>query len=114
MTDLSIMDNGQLALQSAQIMPKLGRIDSAAKADKVAQDFESVFLSQMLQPMFKGIEAEEPFGGGQGEEVWRSMMVDEIGKQMARAGGIGLASSVKAEILRMQEAKHDVRQETKQ
>jgi hypothetical protein len=32
------------------------------------------------------------------------MMVDEIGKQMAKAGGIGLASSVKHEILRMQEA----------
>jgi len=104
MSDLSIMDSGQLALQTSQIMPRLGRVDSAAKAEKVAQDFEAVFISQMLQPMFKNIEAEEPFGGGQGNEVWKSMMVDEIGKQMARAGGIGLASSVKQEILRMQES----------
>ena len=105
MTDLSIMDGGQLALQSSkQIMPRMGHVDSAAKAEKVAQDFEAVFIGQMLQPMFKNIEAEEPFGGGQGDEVWKSMMVDEIGKQMAKAGGIGLASSVKHEILRMQEA----------
>ena len=105
MTD-SIMESGQLALQTSQIMPRMGRVDSAAKAEKVAQDFEAVFIGQMLQPMFKDIEAEEPFGGGQGQEVWKTMMVDEIGKQMAKAGGIGLASSVKQEILRMQQASH--------
>jgi flagellar protein FlgJ len=114
MSDLSIMDNGQMALQnSKQMMPRLGRVDSAAKAEKVAQDFEAVFIGQMLQPMFKDIEAEEPFGGGQGEEVWKSMMVDEIGKQMAKAGGIGLAASVKREILRMQEA-HQANPEVRQ
>jgi Rod binding domain-containing protein len=105
MSDLSIMDGAQFSsMQTAQIMPRLGRVDSAAKAEKVAQEFEAVFISQMLQPMFKDIEAEEPFGGGQGEDVWKAMMVDEIGKQMAKAGGIGLAASVKQEILRMQEA----------
>lgn len=103
MNDFSLIDSGQLALQSSRVMPKLGNIDSVAKAGKVAQDFEAVFLSQMLQPMFANIEAEEPFGGGAGEGVWRSMMVDEIGKQMAKAGGIGIASSIKQEILRMQE-----------
>jgi len=104
MTDLSIMDGGQLALQTAQIMPRLGRVDSAAKAEKVAQDFEAVFIGQMLQPMFKDIKAEEPFGGGQGQEVWKTMMVDEVGKQIAKSGGFGLAASVQHEILRMQEA----------
>jgi Rod binding domain-containing protein len=115
MSDLSIMDSGQLALQSRQVMPRLGQVDSAAKAEKVAQDFEAVFLSQMLQPMFKDIEPEEPFGGGQGEDIWKSMMIDEIGKQMAKNGGIGLAASVKREILRMQESQHNnVQQEVKQ
>ncbi len=114
MSDLSIIDGGQLALQTSQIMPRLGRVDSVAKADKVARDFEAVFMSQMLQPMFKDIEAEEPFGGGQGQEIWKSMMVDEIGKQMAKAGGIGLAASVKHEILRMQEAHQKTKQEVEQ
>lgn len=107
------MGDAQFALQTSQIMPRLGRIDSVAKAEKVAQDFEAVFISQMLQPMFKDISAEEPFGGGQGEEIWKSMMVDEIGKQMAKAGGIGLAQSVKQEILRMQESRQSVKQEMK-
>jgi len=112
MSDLSIMDGGQLALQTSQIMPRMGHVDSAAKAEKVARDFEAVFIGQMLQPMFKDIEAEEPFGGGQGQEIWKTMMVDEIGKQMAKAGGIGLASSVKHEILRMQEAHQTAKSQT--
>ena len=32
------------------------------------------------------------------------MMVDEMGKAMAEAGGIGIADSVQQEILRLQEA----------
>jgi hypothetical protein len=32
------------------------------------------------------------------------MMIDEMGKSMAKAGGIGLAAQVKREILRMQES----------
>ena len=81
MTDLSIMDGGQLALQTAQIMPRLGRVDSAAKAEKVAQDFEAVFIGQMLQPMFKDIKAEEPFGGGQGQEVLQEGVAAEADQQ---------------------------------
>ena len=44
------------------------------------------------------------FGGGQGEEMFRSMMFDEYGKQIAPSGGIGIADMVQKEILRMQEA----------
>ena len=75
-----------------------------AQIRKAAEDFEAFFLGQMLQPMFKSLNVEPPFGGGNAEEVWRSMMVDEMGKAMAKSGGIGIAASVKREILRMQES----------
>ena len=97
------MGAGQLAMQTAHVPPRIGRVDTAAKAEKVAQDFEAFFLGQMLQPMFASISVEPPFGGGSAEEVWRSMMVDEMGKAMAKAGGIGIAAHVKREILRLQE-----------
>jgi Rod binding domain-containing protein len=70
-----------------------------------AQEFEAVFLSQMLKPVFESIDTDGPFGGGQAESMWRSLMVDEYGKSMAKAGGIGLADSVMSEMLRLQEAK---------
>lgn len=97
------MGAGRLAMQSAHVAPRIGRADTAQKAEKVAQDFEAFFLGQMLQPMFSSISVEPPFGGGSAEEVWRSMMVDEMGKAMAKSGGIGLAAHVKREILRLQE-----------
>jgi len=103
MSEPSLIGMGQLAAQTAQIAPRIGRVDTVQKAEKVAQDFEAFFLGQVLQPMFASLSVEPPFGGGSAEEVWRSLMVDEMGKAMAKSGGIGIAAHVKREILRLQE-----------
>jgi flagellar protein FlgJ len=76
---------------------------SRAKMREKAEDFESFFLGQMLQPMFANIEAEEPFNGGPSAKIWKSMMVDEMAKEMTEAGGIGLADMVMRELIHMQE-----------
>jgi peptidoglycan hydrolase FlgJ len=73
-----------------------------ARAQKTAQDFEASFLSSMFGQMFEGTEVSEPFGGGQGEQAFRSFMTDAMGKSMARHGGIGLSKSVAAEMLKLQ------------
>lgn len=70
---------------------------------KVAVDFEASFLSQMLKPMFEGLKTDGPFGGGAGEEMWRGFLVEEMGKQTARVGGVGLADKVLAHMLKAQE-----------
>lgn len=90
-------------LSAQTLKPKLGKKADEAQARKVAQDFESFFLSQMLQPMFKEVRPEEPFDGGPGEDVWKSFQIDEFGKAIARAGGIGIADMVMREILKTQE-----------
>jgi len=69
---------------------------------ETAEKFEASFLSQMLKPMFEGIETDGPFGGGEAEGTWRSFMIDEMAKQTVRAGGIGLADTVVSEMIRMQ------------
>jgi peptidoglycan hydrolase FlgJ len=71
---------------------------------KAAEEFEAVFVSQMLAPMFETLESDTMFGGGPGEDIYRSMMVEEYGKVIARSGGIGIADSVTREMLRIQEA----------
>lgn len=76
---------------------------SEAEITKTAEEFESVFIGQMLQHMFSGIETNELFGGGEGEDVYRSFMIDEYAKIITRTGGIGVADHVKAEMLRLQE-----------
>jgi peptidoglycan hydrolase FlgJ len=80
---------------SAAELAKRGQIK------KTAQDFEASFLSVMLGEMFKGVDEGE-FGGGQGAQMMRSFLTDAMGKSMAKAGGVGLAASVQAEMLKMQ------------
>ncbi|HYE49301.1 MAG TPA: rod-binding protein [Azospirillaceae bacterium] len=71
--------------------------------DKAAQEFEAVFLNQMLSMMWETVEVDPNFGGGHGEEMFRSVMIDEQAKAISRAGGLGLADSIRQEMLRMQE-----------
>lgn len=73
------------------------------KIRDTAQAFETQFIAQMLKPMFEGIDTDGPFGGGQAEATWRGFMIDAMAGQVARAGGIGVAQHVMAEILKMQE-----------
>lgn len=71
--------------------------------EQVAQEFEALFLSEMLKPVFESTDTEGLFGGGEGEKIFRSMMVQEYGKAIAKSGGVGIAAAVQSEILRMQE-----------
>ncbi|MFN3522270.1 MAG: rod-binding protein [Phenylobacterium sp.] len=69
---------------------------------KSAEEFEASFLSIMLQQMFKDVQTSKPFGGGDGEEMFKSFMTDAFAKQMAKSGGIGLADTVGREMLKLQ------------
>ncbi|MBI1210589.1 MAG: hypothetical protein GC190_03940 [Alphaproteobacteria bacterium] len=75
----------------------------ARALDKAARDFEAVFVSQMLEQMWSGVSTDGTFGGGSGERVFRSLMIQSVGQQIADQGGIGLAASVRREMLAMQE-----------
>ena len=75
----------------------------AAKADKASKEYEAVFISQMLGAMFSGIKSDGITGGGQGEEMFRSLMINEYGKSIAAQGGFGLADQMKAQLLKHQE-----------
>jgi flagellar protein FlgJ len=76
--------------------------EQRAHVQKTAKSFEASFLSTMMGQMFEGTEVEAPFGGGQGETAFRSFLMDAIGKSMTNKGGVGLASSVAQEMLKMQ------------
>ena len=73
-----------------------------AKIRDTAKSFEAQLITQMLQPMFDGLSTESPFSGGQSEGTYRTFMLDAFGKQMSRAGGIGVSSSIEREMLKMQ------------
>jgi len=75
-----------------------------AQVRKAAEDVEAFFISMVFETMFSGIKTDGEFGGGQGEKVFRSMMIQEYGKATAKAGGFGIADAVQREMLQLQEA----------
>lgn len=77
--------------------------DNDAAARKTANEFESMFLTQMLEHMSSGIKTDGPFGGGQGEEMFRSLLNQEYAGMLTKRGGIGIAEHVYRQILAMQE-----------
>jgi Rod binding domain-containing protein len=69
---------------------------------QTAQKFEATFLSSMMQEMFEGVEVSAPFGGGDGEKMFKSFLTEAMAKQMSKAGGIGITAQVEREMLKMQ------------
>ncbi len=45
---------------------------------RAAEDFESVFLSQMLAPIFATIKTDALFGGGPSEDIYRSLLAIDL------------------------------------
>ena len=101
--DLSQVADGARAAQAARAARGLQVGPGQAGVRRAAEEFEAVFLSQMLAPLFAGIETDGFFGGGPGEDIYRSLLVEEYGKAMARSGGIGIAAAVERELLGLQE-----------
>ncbi|OFX12525.1 MAG: hypothetical protein A2516_08180 [Alphaproteobacteria bacterium RIFOXYD12_FULL_60_8] len=105
MADLALTQQTDMALMAAQANRSmaLGKNVTAEEARAKAQEFESVFLSQMMAPMFAELGNDPMFGGGEGEKMFRSMMMDEYGKIISRSGGIGVADAVMKTILDLQQ-----------
>jgi flagellar protein FlgJ len=84
--------------------PQVTAADLAKRAriHDAAQTFEAQFLSSMLQQMFAGVSTDGAFGGGFGEEMFRSLMTGAMAEKMSKTGRIGIADTVQREILKMQ------------
>jgi Rod binding domain-containing protein len=102
MTDLAVQTAPINLLQPAPGAPNAAHGASKAQIATTAKAFEAQFIAQMLEPMFEGISSEPPFGGGSSEQAFRSFLMDAIGQQVSKSGGIGVAQSVQREMMKMQ------------
>jgi Rod binding domain-containing protein len=72
--------------------------------EKTAKEYEGMFVAEMLSHMFSGVEVDPMFGGGQGEEMFRSLLVQEYGKQIAQGPGLGLGNEIKRMMIELQQS----------
>lgn len=103
-TTMALLQASQVdAGNSAKALKNAAKAKQIEKIEQTAREFEAVFIAEMMKPMFEGISTEAPFGGGKGEEVFRGMMMQEYGKMISQTGGLGIADSVKNQMIQMQE-----------
>ena len=82
--------------------PSGAEMAKRAQIKQTSQKVVSSFLSVMLQQMFEGTETAAPFGGGEGEKMFKSLLTEAMANKMVASGGIGLAATVQREMLKMQ------------
>jgi Rod binding domain-containing protein len=88
--------------------PRAGaKTDAKAEAWRAAaEEFEAVFLAQMLATMTQG-SGLQGLGGasadGNGQDVYQDMFTQEVAKLISRTGGIGVADAILQEMLKTQE-----------
>jgi flagellar protein FlgJ len=104
MTPLAVDSSAYLVPYGA---PARLRPNTAAgdKTRAQAQDFESMFISSMMQHMFTGIGKDGPLGNAPSVGPWRSLLTDQYAKSFVKAGGLGLANQVYKSMLARQAAK---------
>lgn len=63
------------------------------KLEQAAQEFEAFFLSTLLKQMRKAIP-QEGLLHSRGEEIFRDLMDDQVGQDIAKGRGFGLADTL--------------------
>lgn len=100
------MFEGFISLPGAPLPMTAVRADTAPTVPnelrRAAEEFESVFLSEMLAPMFEGLQTDGLGGGGMGEEIFRPMLIERYAEAISNAGGVGIADSIVRELVRLQ------------
>jgi peptidoglycan hydrolase FlgJ len=97
--DTQSLTAGIVAAKSGQVSSN----QSQGKIREAADQFEAMFLAQVLNSMTSGLEVDGLFGGGPAENIYRSMMNDQYAKSISRQGGVGIADVVYREMLALQE-----------
>lgn len=83
-----------------------------AKLRKQAEDLEGVFLNLLTKEMFATAKSENGFGGGFGEDTWRSMQAEQLANTMAQNGGLGIADTILGDMIALQEANQNTNSRT--
>ena len=77
-----------------------------AKAHKIAQDFEALFVGMMMKSMRATVGQDTLIGGGHGEEVFRPLLDQEYAAAAAKRG-MGLAPQIEKEIIQQEERRNN-------
>ena len=82
------------AAQATRQAQGQSRIDKSSRLYKVSQEFEAIFIKQMLNVMRKSVSKTGLMDGGMAEEIFEDMLYDEYAQKMAESGSFGIADMI--------------------
>lgn len=89
---LSTSQSSILKATSASSNMKLNRGDEALM--EACQEFESIFIKQMLSSMKKSVDKSGMINGGMTENIFEDWLYDDYASKMSQTGDFGLAQSM--------------------
>ena len=98
----ALSGSADLALGAAKRPPAISGSNMEA-ARQAAQGFESFFAAQVLEQMFADVKTDGLFGGGHGEEMFRSLLLDAYAKKIGQSGAFGVGAAVMKTLMAQQE-----------
>lgn len=85
LTDLNDAEKSDIAAKTGLDARQQKRLKDAC------QDFEAVFLANVMKSMRKTVEKTNLFGSDSGEETFQEMMDNEVSKAAAKTSSLGIA-----------------------
>jgi peptidoglycan hydrolase FlgJ len=82
-----------------QLENKTKNAKDVEKVKKLASDFESMFMEQMLKSMRSSVQKSGLIDGGNAEDIYTSMLDSEYAKAMGGKGSNGIADMVERQLL---------------
>jgi Rod binding domain-containing protein len=80
-------------LERMRNQSKFGKFDSEKDMEKVARDFEAVFVNKLFESMRKGVPKSSLLDSS-AMQMYQSLMDQEMSKQMSERKGMGLGEMV--------------------
>lgn len=96
--EASSVTNGSANLAQLQLQNLRYELPAGTEAEQirqVAEDFEAMFIKQMLDSMRSTLNPENQLvDTGMAGEIYDDMLYDEYAQIMSRTGGLGLAEMI--------------------
>jgi flagellar protein FlgJ len=92
--DSSQLVGGSLPVKEGKAKSAAAAAKEDAKLKSACTEMEAVFLNILWQQMRRSVPKNTLFGQSNQEEIMRSMLDSEMAKNMAKAGGVGLADTL--------------------
>lgn len=77
---------------------------------KLSKDFEAIFMEIVLKSMRESVDKSDFIDGGNGEQIFQSMLDSEYAKNLASQSMTGLSSSIEGHLTHLMEGGGKIRE----